>query len=163
MKLLLNMAMVLFLALPTLTTQAQYNQDTAVVKKMITDRQYIFEAQQVMPSGGRTISLTSDYDLKITKDSIVAYLPYYGRAYSANIGSSEGGIKFNSKQFDYTVREKKGGWDISIKPKDARDVQQLELSIFNNGNASLNVNSTNRQAISYSGYVVAPASHRKKK
>jgi hypothetical protein len=156
------MAMILFAVFPSLTTHAQYNQDTAAVKKMIADQQYVFKAQQAMPLGGKTIQLTSDYDIKITKDSVLAYLPYFGRAYSANIGSSEGGIKFNSKQFDYTVREKKGGWNISIKPKDAKDVQQLEFSIFNNGNASLNVNSTNRQAISYSGFVVAPGNRKKK-
>lgn len=162
MKLLMNMALVIFAGLSSLSTIAQNSKDTAAINKMINNRQYVFKAQQVMPLGGRTLQVTPDYDVRVTKDSVEAYLPYFGRAYSANIGSSEGGIKFKSKQFDYTVKEKKGGWDITIKPKDVQDVQQLVFSIFDNGNSSLNVNSTNRQSISYTGYVTAPSSRKRK-
>lgn len=162
MKPFVNMALILLVGLSSLNTKAQSNKDTSAINKMINNQQYVFKADQAMPLGGRTMHLTSDYDVKISKDSVQAYLPYFGRAYSANIGSSEGGIKFNSKQFDYTIKEKKGGWDITIKPKDVQDVQLLSFSIFNNGNASLNINSTNRQSISYSGYVTAPSSRKKK-
>jgi hypothetical protein len=162
MKLLINMTMGLLIGLSSTRIYAQKSKDTAAINKMIMNQQYVFKAQQVMPLGGRTIQLTPDYDVRVTKDSVQAYLPYFGRAYSANIGSSEGGIKFNSKQFDYTIKEKKGGWDITIKPKDAQDVQLLVFSIYNNGNVSLNVNSTNRQSISYYGYVTAPGSRKGK-
>jgi hypothetical protein len=163
MKLFVNMALILCTALSSFSTYAQNNKDTAAMRKMITNQQYIFKAQQAIPLGGRTIQLTSEYDVRITRDSVISFLPYYGRAYSAGYGSSEGGIKFNSKQFDYSVNEKKDGWDITIKPKDAQDVQQLQFSIFDNGSASLNVNSTNRQAISFSGYVTAPGGRKKNK
>ncbi|WP_414648326.1 DUF4251 domain-containing protein, partial [Dinghuibacter sp.] len=49
---------------------------------------------------------------------------------------------------------KKGGWEITIKPKDNRDVNQINLSVSSAGYASLRVTSVNRQAISYSGEIV---------
>ena|SRR5215471_3223073 len=141
---------------------AQQTKDTAVVKKMVADKHYVFKAETVMPMGGTTRHLSTDYDVKITKDTVQAYLPYFGRAYSAPIGQSEGGIIFLSKNFEYTVTDKKGGWDITIKPKDVRDVQQLNFSIFNNGSTNLNVTSTNRQPISFGGHIDPPDNRKKK-
>jgi hypothetical protein len=69
----------------------------------------------------------------------------------------QGGIKFTSKDFDYTATPRtKGGWDVQIKPKDYRDVQQLNLRISEDGYASLQVTSTSRQTISFNGYIKAP-------
>lgn len=126
------------------------------IKNLVDSQSYVFKAQSALPMTGRTRQLTSDYDLKVTKSSIVCYLPYFGRAYSAPIDPSKGGIQFTSKDFDYTVTgRKKGGWDVQIKPKDYRDVQQLSLSISQEGYASLQVTSTNRQMISFNGYITA--------
>ena len=112
---------------------------------------------------GRTRQLTSDYDVKVTKAQVVSYLPYFGRAYSAPIDPSQGGIQFTSKDFDYTTTpRKKGGWDIQLKPKDYRDVQQMSLSITEDGYASLQVTSTNRQLISFTGYITAIKTPKKK-
>lgn len=127
---------------------------TAEVKGMVDAQEYVFKAQTVIPMSGRTRQITSDYDLKVTKEEVVAYLPYFGRAYSAPIDPSKGGIQFTSKDFEYTATpRKKGGWEVLIRPKDARDVQQLTLTISENGYGSLQVISTNRQPISFSGYI----------
>jgi hypothetical protein len=97
--------------------------------------------------------LTSGYDMKVLQDSINAYLPYFGRAYSASYGS-EGGIKFTSKKFDYRLKEKqKGGWELTIKPADTHDVSELTYSVAVNGYATLQVVSNNRQAISFYGVI----------
>ena len=125
-----------------------------LVKNMVEAQDYVFVAQSALPMSGRVRQLTSEYDLQIGKDTIVAYLPYFGRAYVAPIGSNDGGINFLSKDFDYQKADrKKGGWDISIKPRDAKDVQQLTLNISSDGYASLQVTSNNRQAISFNGYI----------
>jgi Domain of unknown function (DUF4251) len=135
----------------------------AAVKMLIDSQSYVFIAQSAMPMSGRTRQLTSDYDVKVTKDKVVSYLPYFGRAYSAPIDPSQGGIQFTSKDFDYTTTpRKKGGWDIQLKPKDYRDVQQMALSITEDGYASLQVTSTNRQAISFTGYITAIKQPKKK-
>jgi hypothetical protein len=130
----------------------------AKINELIQNQDYTFKAQSTTPLAGRLRQLTSDYDLRVSKETIVSQLPYFGRAYSAPINPAEGGIQFTSKDFEYTVTDKKkGGWDILIKFKDAKDVQQMQLSIFNNGTASLQVISNNRQAISFNGYITSSA------
>jgi hypothetical protein len=125
-----------------------------LLKNSVDSQEYIFRAQTALPMGGGSRQLTSDYDLKISKGSIVSYLPYYGRAYTAPMDLKGGGIEFTSKDFSYTVAPgKKGGWEIQVKPGDVRDVQQLSLRISENGYASLSVISTSRQPISFNGIV----------
>ncbi|MHA4806557.1 DUF4251 domain-containing protein [Flavitalea flava] len=151
------LAVCLFYIVPAQSTKQdkQAAKETAI-KNLVDSQSYVFKAQSAMPMSGRTRQLTSDYDLKVTKSSIICYLPYFGRAYSAPIDPTQGGIQFTSKDFDYTVTaRKKGGWDVQIKPKDKRDVQQLSLSISQDGYASLQVTSTNRQMISFNGYITA--------
>ena len=132
----------------------------ASVKKMIDDGNYVFKANIAIPQRGSSRQLTEEYDLKVVKDTVTAYLPYFGRAYLAPApGTTEGGIKFTSTNFNYSSKQKKNGsWDIYIKPKDNnisdwRDVQQLRLSISTNGYASLQVISSNRDPISFEGEI----------
>ena len=104
------------------------------VKKMIQDKRHVFIAQSAMPLSGRNRQLSPGYDVKVSADSIIAYIPYFGRAYSAPINTSDGSIKFTATKFQYSVTERsKGGWDITIKPKGLMDVQQLFLTVFRMG------------------------------
>jgi len=108
----------------------------------------------VNPLRGRSRTLTSEYDVKINNDSLVSYLPYFGRAYQAPMDPSQGGIQFTSTSFSYEVNANgKNGWDVIIKPKDYQDVQQLSFTIFDNGSATLNVVSTQKDPISFNGNV----------
>jgi hypothetical protein len=126
----------------------------AAIRSLVESQQYDFKATSVTPMSGRTRQLNSDYDLKVTKEAIVSYLPYFGRAYTAPMDPSQGGIQFTSTEFDYTVLNgKKGGWDVQIKPKDYRDVQQITLSISEDGYGTLQVTSTQRQPISFYGNI----------
>jgi hypothetical protein len=128
---------------------------TAHIKDMIGAQRYIFKAQSATPSrGGRLVQLSSEYDLTVSKDTVRSYLPYFGRAYSAPIDGRGGGIDFTSINFEYNQKErKKGGWDITIRPKDITDPRELLLTVFDNGSASLRVLSNNREPISFNGYI----------
>jgi hypothetical protein len=136
--------------------------DPAKVKALVESKNFVFVADYVNPQSMRSRSLTtSEYDLTIKPGEVISYLPYFGRAYSAPI-NGEGGIKFTSKDFEYKqVKAKTHSWDISIKPKDANDIQEMYLTVFDNGTASLRVNSLNRQSISYRGYIVAGKEEKK--
>lgn len=128
----------------------------AAIKNLVESQHYDFRAQTVMPMGGRSRQLTTEYDVRVTKEIIVSYLPYFGRAYSAPIDPTKGGIQFTSKDFGYTISDgKKGGWDVLIKPKDNRDVQSMSLSISDDGYATMQVISSQRQPISFYGDIVA--------
>lgn len=132
--------------------------EAAAIQSAITNHQFYFLAQYVLPIGGQQKYLTPGYDMRISHDSLSAYLPYFGRAYAAPIDPSDGGINFTSTKFNYKMENrKKGGWNISITPKDARDVRQLYLSVFEDGTATLQVISNNKQTISYTGYIKSKA------
>lgn len=130
---------------------------TARIAHLVDTFYFRFSADMALPMGGQTRHLTGGYyDLKVSKDTVVAYLPYYGRAYVAPMDPTKGGIEFTSKDFTYTTTaRKKGGWDISFQFKDAGDVKQMQLSVSTAGYASLQVTSINRQSISFNGEVRA--------
>ena len=126
----------------------------APLQDIISSQDYSFKATSAIPARGRTMQLTSDYFLVVKKDSLVADLPYFGRAYTAPIGQTDGGIRFTSTDFSYSKKEKKNGsYEIEIIPRDFRDVQRLFLTVSKSGYGNLYVNSQNRQAISFNGYV----------
>jgi hypothetical protein len=128
--------------------QAQY----AALKSLIESRQYGFFAQSATSMKGRTIQLSNGYGLKLNKDSLQVDLPYYGRAYSTDYPpSSNQGIQFNSVQFSYVADTvKKGGWDITIKPKNTK-VNAMYLSVSTSGYCTVRVTSSNRDPITYYG------------
>ena len=129
---------------------------TAEIKELIDAKDYTFQASYMYPSGGGQRYLTSAYALTVAPDTVEAYLPYWGVAYS-NAGynnSEDSGIKFKSTKFDYTTNAKKDGSHvIYIKTNDTRNVTQMTLQVYNNGNADLTVISTNTQQIRFTGYL----------
>lgn len=133
-------------------------QDTTSVKSALEAKQFVFKARTMLPAAGGARQLSGEnYEVRVSGDSLVTYLPYFGRAYTAPIGN-EGGLKFTSTTFDYVVKGKrKGGWDVTLRPKDATDVRELSLSVSENGFASLRALSNNRQPISFNGTVTAAA------
>ena len=97
---------------------------------------------------------TGSNTLVIHGDSLDAYLPYFGRAYSATPGDTNGGINFSSTSFSYDAQDaKNGGWIIIIKPKDEKSANDMQLSISEGGYATLQVTSNNRKMISFYGQV----------
>lgn len=155
-KLKNKLAKFFFVVLVTIFSSAHSYSQTlgkAELQDMINSKNFVFTAQSVFPMTGGSRQLTSRYDVRIVGDSVVADLPYFGRAYSATYGEP-GGINFTSTKSTYKVKQrKKGGWDISIKPKDGKDVRELNFTISENGYTNLQVNSNNRQPISFSGYL----------
>jgi Domain of unknown function (DUF4251) len=151
----------LILLAGTMIARSQ-SKEPAENQRIIESKNYIFTAQSASPQRGRDIPLTGEYDLTIAGDSIISYLPYFGRAYTAPLDPSKGGIMFTSVNSDYKVTPKKGKWEITIKPKDVTDVQELFLDIFDNGAASLRVTLQNRQPISFTGYVAEGKDRTKK-
>lgn len=129
----------------------------AKVKEMVETKHFVFQAQSATASRGANRQLSYGYSIAVTPDEVVADLPYFGRAYQAGYNPSEGGIKFTSTEFDYIIKNrKKGGWDITIIPKDVvNDSPKVYLSVTTSGNTSVRVLSRNRESISFSGLIEA--------
>jgi hypothetical protein len=155
MKKILLFFAAFFVATLALFAQKKLSPKQVEIKNCIDSQQYIFRAQQAIPMSGQTRNLTTEYDMQVTPDSITTFLPYFGRAYNAPLNPTDGGgIKIKTKNFDYAVKVRKnGGWEITIKPKETQDVQQMYLTVSVNGYATLQITSVNRQPISFYGYI----------
>lgn len=142
--------------------------DQSAVSDMVENQAYTFMANSVFPTedarynprlmfpnGSNLYQLNAGYDLKITRDSVIAYLPYFGRSFTAPINPSEGGIKFTSTDFSYRKYIRKNNYEIEITPKDNREVRNLYMTISPNGYASLRISLLNKTPISFNGEVEA--------
>ncbi len=125
------------------------------ISELVKRQQYTFDARRALAQNGFSKDLTSNYNLRISPDSIIADLPYYGRAYQAPIDPTKGGISFTSTHFSYQMEEaKKGGWNIEITPKENEiNVSKMRLEITANGYANLSIISLHRQPISFYGKI----------
>ncbi|MFD2921672.1 DUF4251 domain-containing protein [Terrimonas rubra] len=151
------------LTLSTSFLQAQED-DKAKNTRIVNEKNYIFKADQALPMRGQSRMLTNEFDLVVTPDTVISFLPYFGRAYQAPINPLDGGIKFTSTDFSYksSAKSKKGGWKITIEPKDASGITALNLEVFDNGQATLHVTQTHKDPISFSGYIVEGKPREKK-
>lgn len=125
------------------------------MNRRVNDGDFTFKATYAYPTGFKAMYLSPYYDVKVSPDTVRAYLPYYGRAYTAPMNPSDGGIKFTSTDFDYRVvpGKRAGNWQVDIRIKDTGREIWLNFDIWENGTARLNVTDTNRQPISFQGNI----------
>lgn len=126
------------------------------VKAKVEAKTYFFKANSANSKRGRNIDLTVDsYGINVTPLSVKCDLPFYGEAYGGTGGygtSGSGPINFESTEFTYeAVPRKKGGWTVTIRPKSAAGVQEVILSISEEGYTNVTVTSTNRSVMNYYG------------
>lgn len=127
--------------------------DAATLKGIIEAQNFVFIARYVNPMSGGKRELSSGYEVSISKDTVISYLPFFGRGYIASISPSDVDFDFTSTKFTYAIKPANRGWSISVKPKDQTYLRELYFRIFDNASASLNVTSIDRSVISYDGYI----------
>lgn len=139
----------------TSQTAAEKAEKARLIDEQIENLDFKFVANYAYPQGYQPIHLTSSYDVIVAPDTIKAYLPYFGRAYRAPMDSSEGGIKFESTNFESNVQigKKHGEWHVTIQTKDTSRPFTLYFHLWNNGTARLDVIDHDRQSISFQGSI----------
>lgn len=121
-------------------------------KALVNSGTWQFDATQMLPTSGRSRTLTSSYRVIVKESEVDSYLPYFGRAYRAEYGSTASPLSFKGQIHDLKVGDwKRGGWVISFKTENKNDRLDFTFHIGETGSATLKVNSTNRQQISYYG------------
>ncbi|RXK85917.1 DUF4251 domain-containing protein [Filimonas effusa] len=157
MKTMLPLVLVLLLSAGCGSTRQNGNgTQSNTTAALVNNNNFLFRAQTATPLNGRIINLTFEYEVKVSKDTIVAFLPYFGRAFTAPMDPSQGGIKFTSTKFSQKLQQRRrGGWELVVKPEDVPDIQILNFTITTNGYTTLQVTSTNKQPISFYGTIEA--------
>ncbi|MDD2474613.1 MAG: DUF4251 domain-containing protein [Dysgonamonadaceae bacterium] len=147
----------LFMACSTTKSSAEKVVESQQLAESIKDFKFKFNASYANPQNYKSIYLSPYYDVKVSPDTVEAYLPFYGRAYTAPLDSRDSGIKFVSTKFDYEIQKgrKKGNWLVEIHTEDTKRSYSLYFNLWENGKASLTVNHPDKQSISFQGTVIA--------
>lgn len=141
------------------TKQALNNvpKTTEYYQNIIEQKNYKFTAKLVHPNRGAVHSLSPGYEVTLAGDTLNVYLPFYGVAYTAPINlSGNTGFDFKSTDFEYkTIKRKSNQYVIKIKPNDISGTYNsgavLTFVLYDNGSATLNIISNNRESIDYTG------------
>lgn len=122
-------------------------------KKLVDGRQFRFEAVNVKPRLGASISLvTTTNRLEIKNDSVQAYLPYFGELRIAQY-NGEGAIQMNDllKAYEVRVKENKRRLEIQFSADGPTGLQQVMMQVNGSGWTTVLVRSMARPSISYYG------------
>lgn len=109
-------------------------------------------------SAGQISLIGNSNYLKIIGDSVAVYLPYYGeRQMGGGYDSDGGGIQFEGipTEIEITKDDAKQRYDIRFKMKDDSENFNVNIALFPNLTSFINVSSSQRFPIRYSGTVDA--------
>ena len=147
------------MSMPTLSAQTKKEKKELkkqAVEKLVTSGKYKINVNRALPARGRSVTLTSPYSVEIRNDSVISYLPYYGRAYSIPYGGGEG-LNFKAPLTDYKLEwDKKETAKIKFSARSEEDKFDFSIDVFSNGSSSIFVNMQNRQSISFQGELDMP-------
>jgi hypothetical protein len=140
-----------------LTACSAFKTAPETIKKVsakIDAKDFTILTNYAIPLRMQPVNLTSEYSLRIKNDSAFAFLPYFGVAHVAPYNSGDGGIKFAEKMYNFHIKpiKKSTGWEITfkVKPKTMTEYE-VYLNVFENGSVSFNINSYEKDMISFSG------------
>lgn len=154
----LILAILLLYACGTARTAAEKEKLAADIANAVKAPDFTFKAKHAHPTGYRSVYLSPSYNVKVKPDTVVAYLPYYGRAYRAPMDPREGGYRFTSTNFEYRVNpgKREGNWEAVVTLRDLNRPVTFRFDIWENGTGRLDVTDSDRQGISFQGDIEVP-------
>lgn len=143
-----------FITLSPLHSQT-IQKEQNVYAQILKEQDFIFTAQAYATASSEKKQMTDPYSFKVTVDSIVGILPYYGQSYTAQINLTDGSINFSIQKYQYEFMEKKRGrYQVSIKPNDkSATIQSFYLTIFTDGTGQVDIVSRNREPMTFYGSI----------
>lgn len=120
------------------------------VRQSLQDRQFTINVTSAHPSSFPPVNLTSPYSLEVRGDSVISYLPYYGRAYSLPYGGGKA-LNFSDKMNGYDLSRSKKEYNVRLTIENEEDRYLYYIDVFDNGRASILVTSQNRTDILFYG------------
>ena len=163
---LVSLALIGFTACSTPKSNIEKNAEQEKIGALVQAGSFIYNATSanplrvgvldILPNGGgqQLRQLSAGYYLSVTKDSLKAHLPFFGRSYQAEMDPSKNGIDFETRDFSYSYeRSKKGYYIVTIKVNNQKSADKLMLNISQNGYATLQVQSVQRDPIGFYGKV----------
>ena len=148
------MAVLALVACSTLTPEEKEARKVAraqAVEKALADRHYSIDVQMMYPQRGPVKNISGNYSLEVKGDTLVSYLPYFGRAFQVPYGGGKG-LNFTAPILSYREGKlKKGLTRIEIVTRNDEDQYFYTLDIFENGRATVDVVARERDNIRFDG------------
>lgn len=121
---------------------------------------FTFVPEMVYPLGMRPRQVTSGFLLRVSPDSLVCYLPYFGQATGIDYGSGRGSTDFSTTKFDHTTSKgKKGATIITLRPLDHKAVRTISITYYTGSDyAHVAITFNRQQSISYRGRITGAVS-----
>ena len=105
--------------------------------------------------GSKTVS--SDFFLELRGDTLCSFLPYWGEAYQAPMGSPSIGLNFEAPILRYAEsRPKASKTQMELDVKTQEDIYHYLIDLYDTGESYVRIRSMNRDPISFDGRI-APA------
>ena len=139
---------------------ARAAEQAKAVKSALETKKYVIAVNMMYPSQGPSKHLSYGYSVEVRNDSLISYLPYFGRAYSVPYGGGKG-LNFSAPIINY--RESQQNSDlrhVEIDVKNDEDTYLYSLDIFDNGSTTIDVRSRQRERINFSGIMEFKAQER---
>lgn len=117
-------------------------------------RLYGSELMPAASQSGQINIMDSANYIKKLNDTVMLYLPYFGtRQLSVNPSDSNSAIRFVGIPETYAVNfnEKKQNHSIIMKLKTRTELLNVSIQVFNKDKVQVNINSSHRTSITYSG------------
>ena len=154
-KLFCTLCFAIFITISGSISAQIKSEKEARIQRLLESKNFTFVAESANPMSGGNIRLTSsNYQLKFYKDSLDSFLPYFGTAFRAQYGASQSPLIFSSSDFTYEAKtSRKGSLTITIKINNPGDPDVLTLSVSPLGYGTLQVNSIDRQPITFYGFI----------
>ena len=155
-KYLIVLFTIAFAACSSLTSAEKAERDAKkaqAVEKALAERRYKVEISMMNPRRGGSVNVSPDFSLEVKGDTLVSYLPYFGRTYSVPYGGGKG-LNFTAPISEYHTTEGRNGAKlIMMKAVNEEDVYSFRLEIFTNGNTTIDLTARERESISYDGHL----------
>ena len=124
--------------------------EAKLVRQGLETGNFTIDIDRMYPLRG-TSKMVSNYSIKVKDNVLISHLPFIGQAWRVPYGGGHA-LNFKAKIGSYkVVQTRKDGYEVRIYVKTDEDEHLYLLTVFNNGRASLDVQSGNRDRISYSG------------
>ena len=132
---------------------AQMAELSANVTNALNNRDYKIAIDRMYPMRGSSRHVSFGYSVEVRNDTLISYLPYFGRAYNVPYGGGKG-LNFSAPISSYQEYMKRNGLrHIEIGVTNEEDTYIYTIDVFDNGSSSVDVRARQRERISYSGNV----------
>jgi len=129
----------------------QRAEQARLVEQALNERIYKIGVDRMYPMRGSSRNVTFGYSLEVRNDTLISYLPYFGRAYNVPYGGGKG-LNFSAPISNYQEYMRKNGLrHIEIGVANDEDTYLYTIEVFDNGSSSIDVRARQRERISYSG------------